>query len=579
MQDLSSAIHDGAGAAEKAGFNIPERLSEEIAQLDNPKYRVAVVGKYQVGKSALINHLFFGSRPILLEGAGLCTTAIPTEVEYGSASRMEVWHWSNGANSSQTLAETVDNPTIEDLKRVTVGEDRKALVQQVSRVKLTAANESLRGYTVLDTPGIDDPDVDLLINTTYRLIPECDLALVVVEPRQLDSANMDLLRKKLFDDGIARIMVMVSYKPGDGMDTERRKEIAATIHSQLASIGKGDIPVEMYCFDPSVDDIMCDVSEIELRVNSFLAENARVGRLQHVAMHLRKYLEHCLLEIAARKKAATLDDAESDRLLADLKARKEEILNKCDALKSKVSSEIETLKRNAGNKIRARISRIFTDYACNLERCKSLKELQLELEMADRVLKPRICDLVDNSRRDIEGDANRALNRCLPEMESASMEWSSWLEQKLEVDGGMFSNAPSWLLECGNIVISNILLPGGWIIALLGRGLQTALPLLQEITLQNGARLLVLRNAKKSLEECEKKCIDEITVQIDDNFDKIQKQVENLAYDRFMDQLRTVEQAFAERRRQNATPAESPEISQTKAQIERAIAAIDAARK
>ena len=203
----------------------------------------------------------------------------------------------------------------------------------------------------------------------------------------------------------------------------------------------------------------------------------------------------------------------------------------------------------------------------------------MELEMADRVLKPRICDLVDNSRRDIEGDANRALNRCLPEMESASMEWSSWLEQKLEVDGGMFSNAPSWLLECGNIVISNILLPGGWIIALLGRGLQTALPLLQEITLQNGARLLVLRNAKKSLEECEKKCIDEITVQIDDNFDKIQKQVENLAYDRFMDQLRTVEQAFAERRRQNATPAESPEISQTKAQIERAIAAIDAARK
>ena len=60
--------------SKKYGFALPEKLQQEIAELNNPQYRIAVVGKYQVGKSTLINRVFLRNNPILTEGNGLATT-------------------------------------------------------------------------------------------------------------------------------------------------------------------------------------------------------------------------------------------------------------------------------------------------------------------------------------------------------------------------------------------------------------------------------------------------------------------------------------------------------------------------
>lgn len=42
------------------GFKLDGNLDKQIASLENPQYRVSVVGEYQVGKSTLINRVFFG---------------------------------------------------------------------------------------------------------------------------------------------------------------------------------------------------------------------------------------------------------------------------------------------------------------------------------------------------------------------------------------------------------------------------------------------------------------------------------------------------------------------------------------
>ena len=48
------AIRNAASAVKAHGLTLPADLDKQIAGLENPQYRVAVVGEYQVGKSTLL---------------------------------------------------------------------------------------------------------------------------------------------------------------------------------------------------------------------------------------------------------------------------------------------------------------------------------------------------------------------------------------------------------------------------------------------------------------------------------------------------------------------------------------------
>ena len=277
------AIRNAARTVKAHGLTLPADLDKQIAGLENPQYRVAVVGEYQVGKSTLINRVFLGDKPLLTEGHGLCTTAVATDLEYGPTPKLEVYDWADETRTAETLRTTVDNPSADNVDDATVSsamDTRADLAKKVARVRVQVPNDALKGFTVVDTPGLDDPNQELLDNTTWRIIPRADLALLVVEgDRQLGDRQLNLLRKEIMGkNGIARIMVLASYKPKSDLDADQRKKVLDTIKAQLANIGRDNIPVEMYCFDPAVEDIMSDVAEIRMTLRSFLTENAAPGR-------------------------------------------------------------------------------------------------------------------------------------------------------------------------------------------------------------------------------------------------------------------------------------------------------------
>lgn len=231
-------------------------LAQALAKLQNPTYRIAFVGRFQVGKSTLINRAFIKDEALLSAGEGLPTTAVATELKYGTAPRLEVFNWNTAsdglptADSIEVSAKVIDQPSAEDLARETVNDDpatRTALSRKLARVTLAWPSESLRRYTLLDTPGIDDPDEVLLTNTTYRLLPECDLAVLLVPAAQLSKVELDFLRQKLFDQGFTRLLVLVSHHA----DTQPRSaevlaRILTTIRGQLDSIGRSQVPVQMF---------------------------------------------------------------------------------------------------------------------------------------------------------------------------------------------------------------------------------------------------------------------------------------------------------------------------------------------
>jgi len=274
--NVQEAIKKAVSTAAAYGYAAPEDVAKSVESLENPTYRVAVVGKFKVGKSTLINHAFLGDNPILSEGTRFTAeTAVATEVESGDVSRLERYDWAE--TGGEKLVLTKDNPTCEDVIAETVGNSesqRTELARKVSRVKLTTPNESLKGYAVIDTPGLDDPNKELLLNTTFRVIPGSDVALLIVEPKMLDQVEDDLLRKTLIDNGVSRLMVLVSYKPeeSDCRSKQKRIDVVETIKTQLAKIGRADVPVEMYCFDPAVEDITNNATDLRIDIRTFLTK-------------------------------------------------------------------------------------------------------------------------------------------------------------------------------------------------------------------------------------------------------------------------------------------------------------------
>lgn len=531
---------NAAEAARTAGFSVPENLQTEITNLENPKYRVAVVGKFQAGKSTLINHVFLQDNPILLEGSGLCTTSVTTEIGYGPSPRMEVYHWEDEQKVKDVLAQAIDNPSQGELKSVTVGDDRASLANTVSCVKLYSPVEALRKFTILDTPGIDDPDPSILQTTTYRIIPGSDLAVLVTDAKQLDQVELDLLRKDLIHDGIARIMVLISYRPEDGKTAETRKNILETIQAQLADIGKEDIPVEMYCFNEGLDDILCSRGEIALALNSFLVENAQAGREAHVKTHLREFLNNCLLELASRLKGSSQSAEERAAFEKKLREQQRIAQEKCDRLIRMLGDDFAAIRQNAKPFVERKIGSVFQAFKEKLNSAESFPAAQQILKNADSALKLALSDAVNECVVKVEQDVRNALSGKSDEIRNITIAWSEFLQEELDIGDGFMTKIPNIAVEIANVIVLNLLLPFGWITAIVGRIIQSHIGLIKNLGFGSLLKAIMVSQANKAIDEAQEKTVQEVNSHIGEALDQALQKIRQTLSGQYDGQAKTV---------------------------------------
>lgn len=173
--------------AEGLGVVFPEALKGALREAADPHYKIGVMGRFQAGKTTLVNRVFL-RQPLLKEGEGLCTTAVCTEVTYGPEAKLTL--------VKDGVTQTFSPPTAEAIVAATTAsteEERLALAESITQLRIETPNENLRRYTILDTPGLDDPNRALLDVTTYRELPQCDLVLLVADARQLSQIDFDFL--------------------------------------------------------------------------------------------------------------------------------------------------------------------------------------------------------------------------------------------------------------------------------------------------------------------------------------------------------------------------------------------------
>ena len=517
------AIRNAVSAVTAHGISLPAGIEKQIASLDDPQYHVAVVGDYQVGKSTLINRVFLGDKPLLTEGHGLCTTAVATDLEYGPSPKLEVYEWSDESRTAENLVKTVDDPAADDVDDATVSssmDTRADLAKKIARVLVQVPNDALRDFTVTDTPGLDDPNLELLDNTTWRIIPNADLALLVVDgSHMLGDRQLNLLRKGIMgNNGIARLMVLASYKPQFDLDEDGRKNILDTIKAQLANIGRENIPVEMYCFDPAVEDIMSDVSEIRLAIRAFLSENALPGREEKIATLLRAELEKTLVDVAAKLKTAGASEAERAALAAKVDAEVARFKEKAELAFEGFRNEVKSLDDDMIHEVDLAVEAVFDKFLADLASQSTVDAMKTLLENAGTALKSDLQDKISIIGLKLKSDINSIVARYGKDMEDAGHRWNVFLSDELNIKTGMVAKIPTIVYDVINVIALNIILPGGWIVAILGNVLGKKVFDFNPSTWV--AKKIIVSQVKKGLEEAKPEGRTQIMQQIDEGIQK-----------------------------------------------------------
>lgn len=386
MSTKKETIINAANTVNSLGYKLSDKAIEQVNNLENPKYDIAVVGKYQVGKSTLINKVFLSDNPILIEGQGLCTTSVATNIMYGDAEKLEIYKWSD--KNEELLANTVMGPTKDDIVKLTTCEDpnlRTNLASSISKVCVYAPDEMLKQYTIIDTPGVDDPNEELLINTTYRVIPNSDVAVLVVAPKQLDEIEINLLRNKLFTQGVSKIVVLVSYNPEGTTckSAEQRKSIQDAISAQLQNHGL-EVNVSMYCYDESCTDILCNAEQIRNFLDQFLAKNAYVGRENKAAFIVKNELENLVLELSIKLKLIDKEEADKEKFKEKVKQNIRKFQETCETSFMNFENNVTNLKHQYIGKYKGVVSRFIDEAKNNVNAAQNTNELTIAVNKLNR---------------------------------------------------------------------------------------------------------------------------------------------------------------------------------------------------
>ena len=568
------AIRNAARAVKAHGLSLPAELDKQIAGLENPQYRVAVVGEYQVGKSTLINRVFLGDKPLLTEGHGLCTTAVATDLEYGPAPKLEVFEWADAEHDKDSLVRTVADPTADDVDDATVSsamDTRADLAKKVSRVRVQVPKDALRGYTVIDTPGLDDPNQELLDNTTWRIIPSADVALLVVRgDKTLGDRELGLLRKEIMGrNGISRLMILASFNPRKmDQDQEERKAILDTIMAQLANVGRDNIPVEMYCFDSSIEDIMSDVSEIRMTIRSFLSENALPGREEKVSNLLRAEIEKDLVEVAAKLKTIGSSEADRAALAAKVETEVARFKDKAERAFERFQDEVKSLNDDAMHDVDLAVESVFDKFLADLAGQPTVNAMKNVLAKAETTLKSDLQDKVSIIGLKIKSDVNSLVVRYGKDMEEAGRGWNIFLSEELDIKTGMVAKIPTLVYDAINVVALNLILPfGGWVIPIIAH-------IIGKEFLDPSkwvAKKLIVSQVKSGLEETKPEVRTQIMQQIDAGIQKTFTDVKAAMEASNKAQVEAIRSAIA------AEPAGSGDraaLESAKADLEAALAAL-----
>lgn len=240
---------------------------------DQQTLNIAIMGQVKAGKSTFLNALLFNGKPIL-PTAATPKTANLTRISYGEIPALEVEYYSvEDWNSIEQTAQSQDSSDDVKVAKELVsmiessGVDPYPILQQqqqrieannlddlmeilnqyagndgqytalVKMIRLYLPNDELKGFDVIDTPGMNDPVISRTQKTKEEMA-RCDVVFFLSRSSQfLDGSDIQLLTEQLPHGGVERIhLVAGQYDSAildDGYDHESLADCEQNIQTIL----------------------------------------------------------------------------------------------------------------------------------------------------------------------------------------------------------------------------------------------------------------------------------------------------------------------------------------------------------
>ena len=202
LRAILGKLRDEAGAAGAA--DVAQGLDALDERLRSRRLLIAVIGEHNRGKSTLVNSLI--GEAWLPMGQGAPT--LPPVYVYGGAREHVELVYADGNTVECTRSELL-SLSADD-------------AESVSHARVAIPSDAVRGFTVVDTPGLNDPETTRLAQTVYGLLPQSDLALLVLDSTQaLGASEKDLIQQRIAHAGLHRLVVILNRD--DALDDEEQR--------------------------------------------------------------------------------------------------------------------------------------------------------------------------------------------------------------------------------------------------------------------------------------------------------------------------------------------------------------------
>lgn len=256
-------------------LRLKEALKADIERFEQEQQtlNIAIMGQVKAGKSSFLNALLFDGKPVL-PTAATPKTANLTRISYGEIPALEIEYYSKeewdeieklaqekdeseAVKVAKELVEMVSTAQInvqevleQQTKRIEssfIGDLVNTLNQYtgnngqytalVKMTRLYLPNDELKGFDIIDTPGMNDPVISRTQKTKEEMA-RCDVVFFLSRASQfLDQSDIHLLTDQLPQGGVERLYLIAGQYDSaildDGFNRESLSECETNLQNRL----------------------------------------------------------------------------------------------------------------------------------------------------------------------------------------------------------------------------------------------------------------------------------------------------------------------------------------------------------
>lgn len=509
-------------SAQQIGWQMSELFCDNLQMMNNPLYRVILAGEFQVGKSLMADKAFLQGKGLLRSGIGLPTTSVVTEISYGETYKMSVHY--RGNNEPVVISEP-DAADIANYTTAKTEKERTSLSEKIEKVIISVPDANLKKYAIMDSPGIDDANEAVMLNSTFPQIMSADAVILVIPPRSLDSIERKFLQGFLFEKSISRLMIMISYDPRHPMGKQVREELVENIQAELQMMGRGYIPVKICCYDDSVDEELNTPEKIRQAVDLFAEENVKQGRVLRVAGALINELSSFENELRARLELNGAGQEKIRELELKLEEAEQKLSSRRLTARARVASKEAEITIALKDRLQKAMESLKRSLMARFEGCKKLGEVQDVLVAVKNELEHSIKKLFDQEAATAKQQLEEVLSIIDAELRNAADELIRTLDFGYSINTGHLGKLNSKFLTAMDYLLVAVLSPYALLLDVLFRYVLGKLPLVRNLLPAVFVRNQVVKTINTSLQDISEKVVSDIAAQFKQSFKRIESDI------------------------------------------------------